>query len=79
MPLGRRLLRTIARPAGPQDAPAVRAYALVEIGDPGAIELFLREEDPVCAREEALRDEPDWVGALTVEPVESDEREVSLN
>jgi len=40
----------------------MRAYALVELGDSESIDLFLREEDARRALEDALRDEPDWVG-----------------
>jgi hypothetical protein len=36
----------------------VRAYALVELGDSEAIDLFLREEDAELALRDALRDEP---------------------
>jgi hypothetical protein len=57
----------------------VRAYALVELGDSEAIDLFLREEDARRALDDALRDEPEWVGLLHVEPVELDERDVSAN
>jgi hypothetical protein len=60
----------------------VRAYALVELGDSEAIDLFLREEDAQAALEDVLHDEPDWAGTLTVEPVEPvelDERDVSAN
>jgi hypothetical protein len=35
----------------------VRAYALVELGDPEAVDLFLREEDVRTAHEVAIRDE----------------------
>ena len=55
------------------------AYALVELGDSEAIDLFLREEDAQAALEDALHDEPAWAGTLTVEPVELDERDVSAN
>jgi hypothetical protein len=48
----------------------VRAYALVELGDSEAIDLFLREEDAQAALEDALRDEPAWADTLSVEPVE---------
>lgn len=48
----------------------MRAYALVELGDSEAIDLFLREEDAQAALEDALRDEPGWAGTLSVEPVE---------
>ena len=57
----------------------MRAYALVELGDSEAIDLFLREEDARRALEEALRDEPDWIGLLYVEPIEPDERDLSAN
>jgi hypothetical protein len=57
----------------------VRAYALVELGDSEAIDLFLREEDAQAALEDALRDEPGWAGALSVEAVELDDRDVSAN
>jgi hypothetical protein len=59
--------------------PCVRAYALVELGDSEAIDLFLREEDARQALEDALRDEPSWTGLLRVEPVELDERNLSAN
>ena len=57
----------------------MRAYALVELGDSEAIDLFLREEDTQAALEDVLHDEPGWAGTLTVEPIELDERDVSSN
>jgi hypothetical protein len=36
----------------------VRAYALVEIGDPKAVDVFLRPEDAFAALEDVLGDEP---------------------
>jgi hypothetical protein len=57
----------------------MRAYALVELGDPEAIDLYLREEDARAALDDALRDEPGWVGTLTVEEIELDERDLSLS
>jgi hypothetical protein len=57
----------------------MRAYALVEIGDAEAIDLFLREEDAERALEECLQDEPQWTGMLSVERIELDERNVSSN
>jgi hypothetical protein len=79
VPLGRRLFRTIARGARPEYAPAVRAFALVELGDSEAIDLFLREEDARRALAECLKDEPEWLGMLYVEPIELDKRGVSAN
>jgi hypothetical protein len=57
----------------------MRAYALVELGDQEAIDLFLREEDAQCALEECLRDEPDWTGLLYIAPIELVERDVAQN
>jgi hypothetical protein len=54
-------------------------YALVELGDSEAIDLFLQEEDAQRALEDCLRDEPQWQGLLRVEAVELDAREVSAN
>jgi hypothetical protein len=76
MPLGRRPYGTIARPPGRNYDSGVRAYALVELGDSEAIDLFLPEEDAFAALEDALRDEPGWGGTLSVE---LDERNVSAN
>jgi hypothetical protein len=57
----------------------VRAFALVELGDSEAVDLFLREEDARRALDEILSDEPEWAGSLYVEPVEFDERFFSTN
>ena len=57
----------------------MRAFALVELGDSEAIDLFLREEDARRALEECLADEPDRVGMLSAEPVEVDERQISAD
>jgi hypothetical protein len=51
---------------------AVTLYALVEAGDPEAIDVFLCEEDAQRAIEDCLRDEPEWRGMLTVPPMEFD-------
>ena len=56
-----------------------RAYALVEMGDHRAIDVFVRREDAFAALEDAVEDEPDCVGILYVVPIELDEREVSPN
>jgi hypothetical protein len=57
----------------------MRAYALVEAGDNQAVDVFVRREDAIAALEAALRDEPEWVGLLSVVPIELDERELSAN
>jgi hypothetical protein len=57
----------------------VRAFALVELGDSEAIDLFLHEEDARGALEAMLLDEPDWSGQFYVQPVELDEQRVSAN
>jgi hypothetical protein len=57
----------------------VRAYALVEIGDDQAVDVFVRREEAFAALEDAIRDEPDWAAILCVVPIELDEREVSSN
>ncbi len=48
----------------------MRLYALVEAGDPEAIDVFLCEQDTQRALEDCLRDEPEWRGLLSVEEVE---------
>lgn len=49
------------------------AYAL-EIGDPNALDVYLRSEDPFVALEEILGDEPEYTGLPSVVPIELDER-----
>jgi hypothetical protein len=51
----------------------MRAWALVELGDAEAVDLFLREEDAERALAECMRDEPQWAGLLRVERIELDE------
>jgi hypothetical protein len=43
---------------------------LVEAGDPGAIDVYLCEQDAHRALEDCLRDEPDWRGLVRVEEIE---------
>jgi hypothetical protein len=58
----------------------MRLYALVEAGDPEAIDVFLCEQDAQRALEDCLKDEPEWRGLLHVEELEpADPRNVSLN
>jgi hypothetical protein len=44
----------------------MRAWALVELGDHEAIDVFVREEDALKALEDACTDEPEWEGTLFV-------------
>lgn len=56
----------------------MRAWVLVELGDPEAIDIFLREDDAERALAECLTTSRNgWRD--TVEPVELDEREVWPN
>jgi len=48
----------------------VRAYALVEIGDHQAVDVFVRREDAFAALDDAIKDEPDWAGMLSVVAIE---------
>jgi hypothetical protein len=57
----------------------MRAYALADICDRLAVDIYLPREDAFAELEEVLRDEPDWAGLLYVTPIELDERDVSLN
>jgi hypothetical protein len=38
----------------------MRLYALVEAGDPEAIDVYLCEQDAQRALEDCLHDEPQW-------------------
>jgi hypothetical protein len=57
----------------------MRLYALVQAGDPEAIDVYLAEEDAQRALEDCLRDEPQWRGSLWVEGVELDHEQTSFN
>ena len=48
----------------------MRCYALIEAGDPEAIDVFLRPDEAERALEDCLRDEPEWRGLLRVEEIE---------
>jgi hypothetical protein len=48
----------------------MRLYALVEAGDPEAIDVYLCEQDAQRALEDCLRDEPDSRDLLRVEEIE---------
>jgi hypothetical protein len=57
----------------------MRLYALVEAGDPEAIEVYLCEQDAQRALQECVRDEPQWQGPLRIEEVELSGASVSAN
>ena len=57
----------------------MRVYALVEAGDPEAIDVYLCEKDAQPALEDCLRDEPQWRGMLRVEEVEFSGASLSEN
>jgi hypothetical protein len=57
----------------------MRLCALVEAGDPEAIDVYLCEQDAQRALEDCLRDEPDWRGLLRVEEIELSADGASLN
>jgi hypothetical protein len=57
----------------------MRLYALTELHDPEAIELFITEEDARRALEDCLREERQWSGRLEVTEVELDYEHTSLN
>jgi hypothetical protein len=58
----------------------VKIYALVSAwARDEAADVYLRREDAETTLEECLRDEPQWVGVLSVVPIELDERDVSAN
>ena len=49
----------------------MRLYALTELHDAEAIELWITEEDARRALEDCLPDEPQWRGLLEVTEVET--------
>lgn len=57
----------------------MRLYALTELHDPQARELYISEEDAQRALEDCLRDEPEWRGVLEVKEIELDQEHTSLN
>jgi hypothetical protein len=48
----------------------MRWYALIEVGDREAIDVFLRPDEAERALEDCLRDEPEWRGLLRVKEIE---------
>jgi hypothetical protein len=57
----------------------MRAYALLDIGDRLAVDVFIEREDAFAARDDALHDQPEWATALYVAPIELDGQDVSPN
>jgi hypothetical protein len=48
----------------------MRLYALIEAGDPEAIDVYLCEEHAQRALDDCLRDEPQWQGLLNLTEIE---------
>jgi hypothetical protein len=57
----------------------MRAYALAEIGDRLAVDVFVRKEDAFQALDDAVNDERQWAGMLFVARIELDESKTSEN
>jgi hypothetical protein len=57
----------------------MRAYALAELGDQLAVDVFVRKEDAFDALNDAVSDEPAWGDLLYAQRIELDERDVSPN
>ena len=57
----------------------MRLYALVEVGDPAVIDVYLCEQDAQHALEDCLSDEPEWWGLLGVAEIELSVDQTSLN
>jgi hypothetical protein len=56
----------------------LRVFALVEVGERQAIDLYVRREDAYAVLDEVLRAEPEWIH-LHVLPLDLGEAEFSLN
>jgi len=69
----------MARKRGRHYRRGMRAYALADLGDRLAVDVYLRREGAYAVLEEILQDEPDWAGLLDVIPINLDERELSPN
>ena len=57
----------------------MRLYALVEAGDPEAVDVYLCKEDAQRALEDCLRDEPQWRDVLYVEEIELSDTSSNAN
>jgi hypothetical protein len=57
----------------------VLAFAIVEIGDRLALEVFLRREDAYASLDEVVAEQRELADILYVAPIELDPRELSLN
>lgn len=56
----------------------MEAYALAELGERLAVDVFVRREDALAALQDALTHEPDWAATLFIASIELDQ-EFSLN
>jgi hypothetical protein len=57
----------------------MRVYALADLGDRLAVDLFVRREDAFAELEEIVAAELRWAEFLHVVPIELDLSELSLN
>lgn len=57
----------------------MRVYALADLGDRLAVDLFVRREDAFAELEEIVATELSWADFLHVVPIELDLSELSLN
>jgi hypothetical protein len=57
----------------------MRVYALADLDDRLAVDVFVRREDAFAELEALLQHELGWTDFLHVVPIELDERELSLN
>lgn len=56
----------------------MEAYALAELGERLAVDVFVRREDAFAALDDALTHEPQWAATLFIAAIEL-EQEFSLN
>jgi hypothetical protein len=56
----------------------MEAYALAELGERLAVDVFVRREDAFAALQDAVTHEPDWAATLFIAAIEL-EQEFSLN
>jgi hypothetical protein len=57
----------------------MRAYALAELGDRLALDVFIRREDAFAALDDAVDEDDDQTGILFVAPIDLERGELSDN